>query len=218
MKDLYSAQHYQKFLQKQKKKEKKTAVDEEIEQKAKEIEQQNFDMAHAARKKLERGYQTQKKTTKELLSQGEKLEKASSDAEQIQENVKTGKHLTKKIKEEGRMFNFKIPFVGTIKNAFSSKKEDKKKVSGEPKRQNLPPEEIKAEESSKIPKKKLIPGQEKTDEELQKIYATLKNVKQGAKFQHEEIERQQKNIKNIGERTEKSKKDLEEVTENLKNV
>ncbi|KRH94688.1 hypothetical protein M153_16500013927 [Pseudoloma neurophilia] len=216
MKDLYSAQNYQKFLQKQKKEEKKNEVDIEIEQKAKEIEQQNYQMAKAARIKLEQGYSTQKKTTKELLSQGEKLEKASADAEEIDENIQEGKYLAKKIEEEGKLFNFKVPFLGTIKNAFTSEK--KKTKEKQQKVKNLPPKEITSINSLNIPKKNLLPGQEKTDEELAKIYLTLKNVNQGAKFQHEEIERQQKNIKNISDRSKKSKDNMEEVEEKLKNL
>lgn len=216
MKDLYSAQNYQKYLQKQKKEQSKTSVDLEIEQKANEMEQQNYEIAKQARIKLEQGFQTQKRTTKELLSQGEKLNKTDKDAQEIDQNVQEGKHLTKKIEEEGKLFNFRIPFLGTIKNAFSSKK--KTQQSEESIKQHNEPVEITSTQSLNMPKKNLIPGQEKTDEELAKIYLTLKNVNQGAKFQHEEIGRQQKNIKSISNRTKKSKDDMEEVEEKLKNL
>lgn len=215
MKDLYSAQNYQKFLQKQKKKEKKSALDEEIEAKAKEIEKQNYEMAHGARKKLESGYSKQKETTKELQSQGEKLEKADVDAQTIEKDVQEGKHLTKKIKEEGKLFNFKLPFVGGIKKLFKPKKNDDPKPEKQPKKRVVAQPE---EESRVAMDKNLIPGQEKTDKELEQIYKTLKNIKGEARTQQDEMSRQKQSIENIGKRTQKSEKEMENVTDELKKL
>ncbi|ELQ76266.1 hypothetical protein THOM_0777 [Trachipleistophora hominis] len=216
MKDLYSAQNYQKFLQKHKKKEKRSAVDEEVEARAKQIEEQNYEMAHGARKKLEAGYATQKKTTKELQSQGEKLERAEMSARSIEQDVEEGKHLTRKIKEEGKMFNFKLPFVGRIKKIFKSKKQPGHAVHTHKKERQAAPKP--QDESEIVTDKNLIPGQQKTDKELEQIYRTLKNVKGEAQQQHEEMARQTQNIKSIGKRTQKSEKEMENVTEELKKL
>lgn len=217
MKDLYSAQNYQKFLQKQKKKEKRSAVDEEVEARAKQIEEQNYEMAHGARKKLESGYAIQQKTTKELYSQGEKLDKAETGARDIEKNVEEGKHLTHKIKEEGKIFNFKLPFVGKFKKIFKSKKEPEP-AAHKRKSERAAADKPKKDESEIVTDKNLIPGQAKADKELEQIYRTLKNVKGEAKVQQEEMTRQRENMKSIGKRTQKSEKEMENVTEELKKL
>lgn len=216
MKDLYSAQNYQKFLQKQKKKEKRSALDEEVESKAKEKEAQNYEMAHEARKKLETGYETQKRTTKKLLSQGEQLDQADKDVDVIDENIEEGKHLTGKIKEEGKLFSFRMPFVSGIKKLFKPSKKKEPAVQEKAK----PPVAVhrKREEAKVSPEKKLIPGQEKTDRELEKIYSALGNVKGEAKYQYGELKRQDETVKKIGARTKKSEKDMENMTDELKKL
>ncbi|KAM0687764.1 hypothetical protein COBT_000990 [Conglomerata obtusa] len=219
MDDKYSQSQYQAFLNKKKQNTKQSDLDAQILNRASRLEHQTYNESKQAREKLEQSQLKQKATTQELKAQGEKLGNIKSDAKQVNENVKEGHQLTKDIKQAGKLFGWKVPLVGRIKGYFS--KEKKMDRDMERKMRNKSVEKLSEsseEEKVNFHKESDVPGQEKTDEELMKIYEGLKGMKREAKDQKHILHKQKGDIADIARYNDNSEHYMNKTNEEMKKL
>lgn len=217
MDDKYSQANFQEYLQKKKEKP-KSDLDKQILNRAAKIEHQSYKEAEFARQKLEQSQQKQKQTTRELQAQGEKLENIKGNAGEINQNVKEGHQLAKDIKQAGKIFGWKVPLLGKISNYFSKEKRLDRQMEREMENRNVEEVESSEEEFTFSKGGVEVPGQEKTDEELMKIYKGLKGMKREAKNQKHIIHKQKGDIADIARYNENSEHYMNKTNEEMKKL
>ncbi|KAM0675202.1 hypothetical protein GVAV_001546 [Gurleya vavrai] len=217
MDDKYSQQQYQAFLQKKKEKTKQSDVDEQILNRAARIEHQSYQQAQQARQKLAQSSQKQKETTQELQAQGEKLENIKSDSKQVNVNVKEGHQLSKDIKQAGKVFGWRVPLVGRIKNYFSKEKKMDRELERNLKNRSVEKLE-ESEDKTHFNRESDVPGQEKTDDELLKIYEGLRGMKREAKDQKHILHKQKGDIADIAKYNANSEHYMNKTNEEMKKL
>ncbi|KAK1348268.1 hypothetical protein LUQ84_002273 [Hamiltosporidium tvaerminnensis] len=234
MKDIYSQEQYQKFLDRKKEKKEEgqsdsaqSSIDEEIKRRAEELEAENYDVAKQARMKLEASGTQQKDTTGRLKSQGEKLRNIKGEAIEVHEGAVKGAKITKDIKREGKLFGFHVPLIGKIKHLFSSDRKIEKEVEVEKERlkhkKNRSTERIQEissddEQFNQNSDDEVVKGEGMTNKELYKISNKLKGMNSEAEIQKSELKKQKGDIKKISKVNENSEQIMDRTTEELKKV
>lgn len=190
-------------------------LDNDTANKAKEIEQQNYKKAHAARKKLQEAEAVHKQTTKELELQNEKLEnvkhsKIAEEADKARENAI-------KFENEKNAFN---PLSGAA-CAFKQFKSDMN--DGKVRRMSHDNNDVgigmEASEDSvthaELKDNSNATKEEKTtNDELRKMLKSLKNIKKENKIQSMHSKKQESNLTEILKTSEDAKKSVKK-TENM---
>ncbi|KAG0442276.1 hypothetical protein DMUE_0393 [Dictyocoela muelleri] len=220
MSDIYSK------IQKQKTKPKKQdETDKLIEEKCKQLEQENQSIAKSAREKLEKTAEKQKSITSELKQQGEQLVNAEKSGKKVHKNVRKGAETTEKIKDEGHMF--RMPFVSSLKRIFKREKGEDELIkdnidrnrSHEHLHQDRKDTSDSDDSSLAIEKgSQLKKGNEKTDEELKTIYKTLKGMKKENLKQQDEMDKQKSVTKNLDSLNKDSNAILSRTNKELKKL
>ncbi|EJW03765.1 hypothetical protein EDEG_01960 [Edhazardia aedis USNM 41457] len=221
MDDKYSASQYQKFLQKKKEKQKRSPLEEEILEKAAQIEHETFLTAKQARQKLQQSAKQQQKTTISLEAQDEKLENIRMSAYQAKANAKDGEQLAKDIKQAGKVFGFNIPVVSSIKRYFSKgAKMDRELLEQQRRNKNIGEFSADQDEHTDKINRQVEDNDDidPTDKELMLILDELKGMKGESKKQNylikshktkiEEIAKVNKNTEHYISKTNKKLKDL----------
>ncbi|KAM0677119.1 hypothetical protein BDAP_002280 [Binucleata daphniae] len=216
MDDKYSQTNFQEYLQKKKDKP-KSDLDKQILNRASKIEHQSYKEASLARQKLEQSHQKQKQTTRELEAQGEKIENIKSDAGDINQNVKEGHQLAKDIKQAGKIFGWRVPLIGKLSNYFSKESRMDRKMEREMENRNVDKLENSDDEIT-FDEEEQVPGQEKTDQELLKIYKGLKGMKKEAKNQKHILHKQKGDIADIARYNENSEHYMNKTNEEMRKL
>ncbi|EPR79770.1 hypothetical protein SLOPH_2354 [Spraguea lophii 42_110] len=218
--DIYSNIYTQKNKQSS-----HDTISDEILQEASKLESQNYSMAHSARKNLQSAQQTQKETGKELISQGEQLKNIEGDAKDTHENVKKSEQLTKDIKKEGKLIHFGNPFSFVKKMFKKDDKNERELKTTLNKKDESKHNTYKSDKNNSKNDKNLIttdkedvPGEAKTNKELNMIYSTLKDMKKDASTQQQEIKKQKLTTERIGAYSKASEAKMKKTEEELKKI
>ncbi|KAF7679665.1 hypothetical protein TCON_2534 [Astathelohania contejeani] len=216
--DLYTLQKFKEHDEKHKKKE-TSAIDEQIQKRAAQIEEENYSMAKMARKKLEKSRHTQKATTSELLAQGEKLKHVKGDALTVNRNVRKGAKLTKQIRREGKLIPLHFSWWDKFVALFSKERRREIALAREM-QENQELEEADYLEGSEEESEDIsnLKGEEKTNAELKKIYKGLKGIKKEAKYQNREMKKQKSDIEKISRLNEHSEHVMSKTSAELKKI
>lgn len=203
--DKYTTDQYQTFLQKKKAK-KPSTIDDEILARASKIEQQTYSTARQANQTLQQSAQKQKQTSEHLRAQGEKLKNVKGSAKEVNVNVKESHHLTKEIKEEGKIF--RIPFMHKIKNFLTRDKKVKEHSSDD--------QDVKRE------REVMMSGSDEemddTDKELKEMLGTLQGMRRETQGQKKEIRRQKGNIDDIAAYNQNTEYYMDKANKEMKDL
>lgn len=195
---------------------------DEIMDEAAKLEQKNYEKTRAARKRLEKSAQKQQKTTDEIRRQGRTIRKSKGAALNVHENVGKAEGLAEDIEKESHLFSFGVPFWGSIKKWWNKDRaeiNEVDRVKGEMEEYDSgdePANEIPEEYEEKEEGEEYVPGQKKTDKELNKILHTVRNINSEAKAQSEMAKKQKTDLKDINRLNEYSKKKTDKTDAELK--
>ncbi|KAG0434688.1 hypothetical protein DMUE_5078 [Dictyocoela muelleri] len=203
-------------IQKTKKKpQEKDEADRMIEERQRQLEEENLNIARIARLKLQKTAQQQKEVTTELQKQGEQLVNAERSGKNVHKNVRRGAVTTEKIKDEG--YFFKIPFIRQIKSFFLGYKTEDQLVTET--RNNEDYDQSSSEFNiESFDKDEIVPGEDATDKELLGIYKTLKGMKNENKKQQLEIGKQKVTMENINTYNKDSEAIIDRTNKELKKL
>ena len=183
-----------KYIPEKKQLKKQSVLSLEIQDKAEQIEKQNYLLIQKAKNELKKSSKKQKETTKELKRQGEKLSSAKEAAIQTHSNVKKGEKITDQIKQEGNLVFTKKSIFSKFLDFFSSEKKAEKKLEEELKRKieinSLSTETMQSGEIEYGSSDEEIKGEAKTNREVLEISKILKGMKKEAEIQNQETKKQ----------------------------
>lgn len=203
----------------QKKKEKKQVVDDDVLLEAQKIEEENYDTAKDIRMQLGAAAVEQKQATEEVKRQGETLDAAKKAVVGVHREARKGEKLADDIEREGQIFCFRSACFGNLCSWFKSDSGDAKVeeilnkeggVIDEP----VPFEEERFDENQK----EMVPGQNKTDKELNAILNAVRGIKTEAEVQGKEAERQKTVVKDISVVNEEAEKVIKRTDKHLKDI
>lgn len=213
MGDLYDLENVEK-------KTKKSAVadelDKKIEQKAEEMERENYERARDARMKLEKAEERQKKTTDEIRRQNEKLENARQNAFSVYEHAGEAERQAVTLDKDANAFDplaaAKIKYVNWA-NQDTQADEDIEKMKNRTFGGDEPQE---ASMESFKQKGEYVKGEKETNKELFKILKSVKGIQKETDIQSKEGEMQETKLKDIMKTNDYAGRKIKKADKRLK--
>lgn len=206
MKDIYSLEQIQKS------KTPLEEMDDQTSNEVTEIESRNYLKAKDALSKIEKALSIQKNTTEELKLQGEKMKKIKEESINILRNAENASEVTHMIKQESSI----LPGIGTLIRGIKKwwKKDRRMKrevevIKNRPERTvDIPAMDVEPFESLY---EEQIEGENKTDEQLNKILNGIRKVRTEAMTQLEIVKNQEEDIGDIDKLGDFAKKIVDET-------
>jgi len=174
------------------------------------IENENYTKSKETRLKLERLLSMQESTTEVLKKQGEKLKKIKQSAFQLNSNADIARTIGLKLEDESSTFGNYTSFFTKIKRWWSTDTAPRVEIEEIKNREETGCKDYteNVEEQAFEPSKnEYIPGENKTELELNNIYNAVRKLNAGARTQIEIVKEQNEDIsdiKKINNHTEKS--------------
>ncbi|EOB15595.1 hypothetical protein NBO_2g0086 [Nosema bombycis CQ1] len=201
-----------------KKKTSSQDVSEDILQEAQQVEEENYQTAKDIRMQIGSAAIEQKGATEEMRRQGETLDAAKRAAVGVHREARRGDVLADDIEREGHFFNFRCACLEKLFGWFRKDPNDEKV-------EEIANKEVKSmgdssyEREDFVPaEKEMVPGQNKTDKELNEILNTVKGIRSEAELQGEEAQRQKTVVKDISAVNEQAEKVIKRTDTKLKKL
>lgn len=205
-------------LKKASKKKSSTAskLDEDAAKEAEKVREGTYRRARAARKRLQAAEVQQRGTTDETKKQNEKLDNVMKGTHRTLEQTEEAKKKATDLQYAANAFDIFAP----TKAACAKWKNEKSTAEPESKESEISEEEISAEAASE--KEKEASGEkdedDKTAEELRKMYKTVKHMKKETKIQSREGRKQKSKLKKLLKTQKKATAGADEAEERLKKI
>ncbi|KAF9763607.1 hypothetical protein NGRA_1171 [Nosema granulosis] len=202
-----------------KKKESKQDVADDILLEAEKIEEENYETAKDIRIQLGGAALEQKEATEEMRRQGETLDAAKKAAIGVHREARKGEHLADDIEREGSLFSCRFACLEKLFSCFRRDPGDDRveEIANKDVSVMEGPRDIE-EEVFDESKNEFVPGQNKTDKELNAILNTVRGIRAEAESQGGEAERQKTVVKDISAVNEQSEKVIKRTDKHLKDI
>lgn len=193
-------------------------IDEEA-KKAEEIERGTHQKTKLARKKLEKAEQKQKLTTDEMRRQNEKLEEARQSAFKTYENAEEANRKVTELEKERSglgMFASARAKISNWAGGDAAARRDVEEMKGrtfEDGSSEAQPASTKIEEKGKV--NEGVKGEKETNEELERILKTVKNINKETEIQSKEGKKEETRLKDIMKTTKYAEDPAKKATEKL---
>lgn len=202
-----------------KKKETRQDVADDILLEAEKVEEENYETAKDIRLQLGQAALEQKEASEEMRRQGETLDAAKKAAVGVHREARKGENLADDIEREGSIFSCRFACLDKLFGWFRRDPGDDKVEEIANKNNGVMegPTNIE-EEVFDENKNEFVPGQNKTDKELNAILNTVKGIRAEAESQGGEAERQKVVVKDISEVNEQAEKVIKRTDKHLKDI
>ncbi len=199
-------------IQKTEKSHTQSEIDREIEKEVIRMEENNYVKAKGINRDLSKVKAQYKSVIKKGQRQGEKISSVKKKYNKIDDNLNEASDIADRIEDEGRFWNLSriIPFYGTIKSFFSCNR-TRHEESGEDKdsdqlvyyESSISESNDNVKENSNSGEECVVPGQNKTDNELKNILGNLRDIRKYGESHKNILEKEKLDLKDIEMKNQK---------------